>query len=689
MSQQYPFHPFGKTINDRLNEMAKHELFKVDLGEVDIKDVYLNAFPEGTNPIYKTNTEHDCTCCKNFLRNVGNLVAVVDGKLMTAWDVKGLEYPYDVVAAALHKAVSEAAISGVWRTKEAKYGAKQTKAMADGKVISWDHFWFDVPKKFVSNSPGEIAGGINATIQVTSRGLAELTLDAIDTVIELIKSDNLYRGAEHLAQVQAFRKLKVAYEASPAKTLFAYGKYSEPASRIRNSVIGTLLVDLSEGVDLEKAVKSFEAKVAPANYKRPKAMITQGMINQALKTIEQEGLTDSLQRRHAVLADVHVKDVLWVANGKAAIMKGGVEALGDLLSKQVKQKTSAAAAEVSIDDFMGMLGEFVTIDAFMSNPLTPNLVCVTAPVHTDAQPLFKWDSGFAWSYNGGLADSDIRRSVANKGGRVDGAFRFSHQWNYQERNASLMDLHVFMPGWKGETGDWVGDDYGYGRRIGWNHRNDNASGGSQDVDYTSAAPAGYVPVENISFPDIKRMPEGLYICKIHNWQLRHPTEGGFKAEIEFGGQVFQYEHRQPLKNKQWVTVAHVTLKSGQFTIEHKLPHGAASRDVWGISTETWVPVTTIMLSPNFWQGKEVGNKHTFLLLEGCKNDEPVRGIYNEFLRSDLDKHRKVFEVLAGQTKVEVADEQLAGLGFSSTQRNSVTLRCTDSAGKQRQYKVNF
>ena len=692
MSEQYPFHPFGKTINDRVNEMAKHELFKVDLGEVDIKDVYLNAFPDGTNPIYRTNTEHDCTCCKNFLRNVGDLVAVVDGKLMTAWDVKGLAYPYDVVAAALHKAVMAAAASSVgsvWRTKEYKYGAQTNKAMENDKVVTWDHFWFDVPKKFVTASPGEIAGKVNSDIQVASRGLAEITLDAIDTVLDLVKEDALYRGAEHLTNLQAFRKLKVAYQESGTKQLFSYEHYNEPAARIRNTVIGTLLVDLSEGVDPEKAVKSFEAKVAPANYKRPKALITQGMIDQALKTIADEGLADSLQRRHATLADVHVKDVLWVSNGKAAILKGGVEALGDLLSKQVKQTVSSAASEVTIEEFMKLLPGFRTVEAFVAGSLTSNLMCVTAPVHTEAPALFKWDSGFGWSYNGGVADSDLRRTVASKGGRVDGALRFSHMWNYHERNASLMDLHVFMPGWKGTVDDGVHDSYGVGRRIGWNHRDDHGSGGNQDVDYTTAAPAGYVPVENISFPDIRHMPDGKYICKIHNWQLRNPTEGGFKAEIEFGGQVFQYEHRQPLKNKQWVTVAHVTLKSGQFTIEHKLPHGAASRDGWGLTTETWVPVTTIMLSPNFWQGKEVGNKHTFFMLEGCKNDEPVRGIYNEFLRPDLDKHRKVFEVLAGQTKVEVADEQLAGLGFSSTQRNSVTLRCTDSAWKQRQYKVNF
>ena len=27
-------------------------------------DTYLASFPEGSNPVYKTRTEHDCQCCK-------------------------------------------------------------------------------------------------------------------------------------------------------------------------------------------------------------------------------------------------------------------------------------------------------------------------------------------------------------------------------------------------------------------------------------------------------------------------------------------------------------------------------------------------------------------------------------------------------------------------------------------------
>src|SRR5690606_25086526 len=100
------------------------------------------------------------------------------------------------------------------------------------------------------------------------------------------------------------------------------------------------------------------------------------------------------------------------------------------------------------------------------------------------------------------------------------------------------------------------------------------------------------------------------------------------------------------------------------------------QDVWGIQTEQFVKVNTLMLSPNHWDGQQIGNKHWFFVLDGCRNDEPTRGIYNEFLRSDLDQHRKVFEVLGDRTKCQPTDEQLSGLGFSSTRGDSVLVRVT-------------
>ena len=101
--------------------------------------------------------------------------------------------------------------------------------------------------------------------------------------------------------------------------------------------------------------------------------------------------------------------------------------------------------------------------------------------------------------------------------------------------------------------------------------------------------------------------------------------------------------------------------------------GAASQERWGLKTLDLVRVNSVVLSPNHWDGQAVGNKHWFFILEGCKNPLPARGIYNEFLHGSLERHRKVFEVLGDKTKCPVADDQLSGVGFSSTRKDKVTV----------------
>jgi len=263
-----------------------------------------------------------------------------------------------------------------------------------------------------------------------------------------------------------------------------------------------------------------------------------------------------------------------------------------------------------------------------------------------------------------------------------------------------MDLHVFMPGSAVVTnpGAFQGVHDRFGgedtwnvrrtgqRRVGWNNRNDTPSGGVQDVDFTSA-PGRNIPIENITFPDLNKMPEGVYLCKIHNWSLRNPNRSGFKAEIECGGNLYQYEYPQALTGKEWVTVAEVTLSNGEFSIKHMLPEATSSKEVWGISTQQFQKVSMVLNSPNHWDGKTTGNRHLFFILEGCVQEGTARGFYNEFLSEDLREHRKVFEVLGSKLKTEESDEQLSGLGFSSTKRDHLLCRVTGSFS--RVIKVTF
>jgi hypothetical protein len=83
-----------------------------------------------------------------------------------------------------------------------------------------------------------------------------------------------------------------------------------------------------------------------------------------------------------------------------------------------------------------------------------------------------------------------------------------------------------------------------------------------------------------------------------------------------------------------------------------------------------------MNSPNYWDGNGIGNKHYFFMIDGCVNDGSARGFYNEFLKQELDQHRKVFEVVGGKLKIENTNNQLSGLGFSTTKRDSVLCRIT-------------
>ena len=74
-------------------------------------------------------------------------------------------------------------------------------------------------------------------------------------------------------------------------------------------------------------------------------------------------------------------------------------------------------------------------------------------------------------------------------------------------------------------------------------------------------------------------------------------------------------------------------------------------------------------------------------LEECNADDKVRGFYNEFLTEELSKDRKVFELLGSKVVVASTPDELSGLGFSDTVRNSIYVEVEGTI--KRTLKVNF
>lgn len=665
MATHMDFDKIRTAVAARFAQMTKdgQTLFVTATTRDDIWATYLGSFPAGTDPIYRERTEHDCNCCKQFIRTVGNVVAIENGALVSIWDVEVDDANYQIVADAMAQYVKSKPIANTFLHYEPHAGRAATFEQLVGTVRKWDHFHVTIPKAYVKPKAA-IAGILSAERSqrdVMFRALSEITIDAIDTVLDLISQNSLYRGEEHKHAVSGFRKLKIAFDQAATAEQREYFAWKAsctaiPAiARIRNTSIGTLLVDLSEGIkDMEGAVRSFEAMVAPANYKRPTALVTPKMVEAAKAAVAELGLTSSLERRYAALSDISINNILFADRSAKRKITGDV--FDDIATQASRKKTLNKIEEVPIAKFLAdIVPNAETIELLVENRHANNFVSLITAVDPTAKPLFKWNNPFSWSYAGDVTDV-IKERVKAAGGNVTGDVCCRLAWfNYDD-----LDFHMHEPS---------------GQRIYFGNR--RSLTGSLDVDMNAGYGRSRTPVENIVYPDKQKMKNGTYILEVHQYNQRETTNVGFEVQIDVCGTVHTFHYDRPVTDRARHTIAKLHVKNGEVTVEPVMESQQRSKEVWDVTTETWQKVNVIMNSPNHWDGEQgIGNKHYFFMLDGCINDGTARGFYNEFLHSDLDKHRKVLEMVGSKIRTQETVNQLSGVGFSSTVRNNITVRVT-------------
>lgn len=688
------FKDFVKAIQKNLQQMSKDSsrLFTVNVDTEELYNLYLDSFPAGTNEIYRERREYDCSCCRHFIRDVGNVVSIKNGELHTIWGINPVsDDKYNVVAAALDAYVKQKAVSGVFLKKEKRIGTPENREMLPtGKINKYEHFFVDLPeicifKEYYGHTLEGDLSQFRDIRNVFKRSLDEISKEAIDTVLELIAQNSLYKGAEWKKQLTEFKNYQKEYGklTDEQKELWIWEKSIAAGAvigKIRNHSIGTLLVNISEGMDLDIAVRKYEQIVAPVNYKRPKAIFTKKMLEDAKKTITELGYMDSLQRRFATLDDITVNNILF-SNKDAAKRITGAMDLFDEMEQDVAidPKRFSKVEEISAEDFIkNVLPVAKELEVYLENKHIQNMVSLIAPEVADAKTMFKWNNGMSWAYTGNITDSDIKENVKAAGGSVTGIVRFSIQWNDGNgKDNSDLDAHCLEP---------QGGDHIY-----FSHKISRYTGGELDIDITDpiyqCKSNGGVAVENITYPSKERMKPGTYKFYVNQYSFRNSQ--GFKAEIEVNGEIHSYEYNTPVRGN--VDVAEVILdQSGNFKVVDKLPGNCAtiSKDVWGIKTLQFTPVSVVCYSPNYWdEQKGIGHQHLFFMLKDCINPEEPNGYYNEFLKPELEQHRRVFETLGAKAHVKDVDDQLSGVGFSLTKRNDLIIKVKGAT--ERVVKVKF
>lgn len=677
------FKEFNEKLQENFSEITKDKdyLFVTDVPKDDLWNLYLESFPKGTNEIFRERREYDCNCCKSFIRAFGNVVVIEDNKLKSIWDFNVDDEKYQTVINSLSSFVKSEPIREVFLTKEKKFGTEFNREMGGSGTIRWYHFYINLPNKFVSSSSktlGTLKGKYTSTKEVFKRSLEEINQHSVDTVLELIYQKSLYKGEEWKSVLEKFLDTHKEYQEVPdnEKDNYCWDKSTKVGSvigKIRNHSIGTLLTNISNGMDLNEAVTKYESIVAPTNYKRPKAIFTKKMIEQAQKKVEELGLTESLGRRFANINDITINNILFANKDSKNKITGSVF---DDMKKEVpvNLKEFDKVEEVSIEEFVdNILPKVNDIQLLLENKHESNLISLIGPKDVNSKPLFKWDNNFSWAYKGNITDS-MKDLVKKHGGKTTGVLRFSIQWNDNGDNENDFDAHCVEPG---------------GSHIFFNNAKVvHKSSGMLDVDIIN--PHGVTSVENIIWTDVNKMRPGIYRLYVHNYTHRC-GRSGFSAEVEFNDKIFQFEYRKDIPHNGKITVAEVELtKDKEFKIIKSLPSDEKQniKEFWNLKTNQFYPVSVMMFSPNYWDGKHgIGNKHYFFMLDDCINDERPNGFFNEFIKEELMPHKKVFEALGGKMKVDHSNDQLSGLGFSSTKRNSLV--CKVNGSFTRTLKINF
>ena len=677
------FDTFRKALIAHFKEMHKdaERLFRVNIDKDTISNTYLESFSPEWNPIFRERRFFDCQACLHFIRSCGSIVAIREDcrDIISIWDFTCGVTEFDKVAKALsdyvHHCFATSGIKQVYLTSNPMGLDHNMKLGEDGKTIKWEHLYVPTPAIVQARSDeiGTMLNEFTTNKTVLENSMTQISLDACETVMELIRSDSLYRGLDYKDQLQKFIDLHKQFQKwiderdvctdSMKQLWFWQNSLVVPASvnHIKNTAIGTLLLDVAEGLDLDAAVTKYEKVVAPEKYKRPKPIYTTKMIEQARKQIEELGYLDSLPRRFACLDDIRINNVLFSNRDVAKKVFGISEGAGffDDMTKSVQTidpKKFSRCTEISIEDFLAnVVPTAKEIDLLFEGRLEKNLVSLIAPKNPDAKSMFGWKNGFSWSYKGNMTDSSLKANVAKAGGNVTGDLRFSIQWNDgDEWDQNDLDAHCQTPRKHIYFGDKV----------------EFASRGNLDIDIIS--PKEKIPaVENICFPTRDTMVDGQYEFSVHCYTCRG-GKSGFRAEIEFDGQIYSYDHTQPMRQDETITVAIITKQGNSFTIDEKLKSSMSTREIWGIQTNQFVPVSVIMNSPNYWKGEPCrGAKHTFFMIKGCINNERPNGFFNEYLNDDFKDYRRVMEALGTKAAVEDREDQLSGIGVSHTQHNYV------------------
>lgn len=648
-------------------------LYKLDIDKDILWDTYYNNIPTEYNHIHITNHKYDCSACRHFIKQYGNICCIKDSKIKTLWSFNTSNPVFKNSIEKLSKLLESASIKEVFviensSDKTYRIGIDNNKKLLDnGHIDTYKHFYLDIPTKFQVSNKNEYVGNINIEKQVLKDSLELITEEAIKTVLNLTKKRELYRSdLQKEKLLTKLLKLKLLYMNDKTEMFLWENvvKNSHEFNKIKNTSMGVLLTDLSQGMDLNDAVDKYEFIVGDG-YKRPQPIFDRKMVDFFKNDIINKGYNISfMERTFANTSDIPTKELIYINDEDDIVLRKDIfDKLND--NTVEKKQTFHNLKQISASEFIkNVIPTAKKIEIYSEQKLKHNLVNLVKPVNNCVENIFKWNNNISWTYNNNLAaPANIKEIVMSLGGNIEAILRCSIMWNHEkEYNDTDFDLHCYTPN---------------NEVIYFGNLSDSL-GGELDIDIRY--PKKRIPaVENIYFKNNSNISNGRYKFYVNVYDKRCEYSN-IKVNLKAGKEEYNFYINESVSSGKNIDIAYVICNKDEnlFKVTPILKELKSNilDEEYEIKNNTFITVNAICTSPNYWGDNAVGNKHYMFLSNQIKKKNSLdTGIfYNEFLNWDFNSHKRIIEYLTLNNEVNYTNQQACGFGFPETKTNNVIFK---------------
>lgn len=358
--------------------------------------VYLDG-----SPSLSERKVRDCHACRRFIDVFGGLVTIdhLGHQRSALWSPTDVPMAYRDAARSLAGVVSKARVESVFHSSERILGHAVMGVRKDDPRELWTHFSVAIPPSEVWRSKVlDASQAMAQSIQdydMLTRGLAEFEVEHFRKAHAMLTSEALFRSEKHegLAKWLLDLRESIASARGTRGNLIWRAVAAAPSGwcHIRSGMIGTLLVDLKDGLPIETVKRRWGEKMHPLQYQRPQAAPTVGQIVQAEKLVEKLGVARALERRFAKLVDVQT---IWTPRAPKTPQATPAPGVFGHLRPDARPAPLIASENVQLMTFEKfarvVLPEAEQIDLFVEPKLDAFVAYVTAQ-HADAPPVLQWD----------------------------------------------------------------------------------------------------------------------------------------------------------------------------------------------------------------------------------------------------------------------------------------------------------